>query len=78
MYFFYSFSTRDSNGLLLYNGRYNERHDFIALELVDDVVVFSFSLGTFITRVSASLPGGVADGDWHTVTVKYYNRVSMK
>ncbi|KAG7177210.1 Cadherin EGF LAG seven-pass G-type receptor 3-like [Homarus americanus] len=69
-----SFATRKSNGLLLYNGRYNEKHDFVSLEMVDGTVVFSFSLGTSTTRVSASLPDGVDDGDWHTVTVDYYNR----
>ncbi|MPC52442.1 Protocadherin-like wing polarity protein stan [Portunus trituberculatus] len=52
-----SFATREPNGLLLYNGRYNEKHDFLSLEVVDGHVVFSFSLGTITTRVSASLPG---------------------
>ncbi|XP_064085068.1 protocadherin-like wing polarity protein stan isoform X1 [Macrobrachium nipponense] len=69
-----SFSTRDLNGLLLYNGRYNEKHDFLALEVIDGSVTFSFSLGTSTTRVSASIPGGVSDGEWHTVSVDYYNR----
>ncbi|KAK4300812.1 hypothetical protein Pmani_027014 [Petrolisthes manimaculis] len=69
-----SFATREASGLLLYNGRYNEKHDFLSLELMDGGVVFSFSLGTTITRVSASIPGGVNDGDWHTVFVNYFNR----
>ncbi|XP_045101942.1 protocadherin-like wing polarity protein stan isoform X7 [Portunus trituberculatus] len=71
-----SFATREPNGLLLYNGRYNEKHDFLSLEVVDGHVVFSFSLGTITTRVSASLPGGVHDGNWHTVTVDYYYRTA--
>jgi len=64
--------------VLFYNGRYNERHDFVALELVDDHVEFSFSLGTDVTRVAAFPPRGVQlrDGDWHLVTVNYLNRVS--
>ena len=70
-----SFATRELNGLLLYNGRYNEKHDFLSLEVIDGSVTFSFSLGTSTTRVSASIPGGVSDGEWHTVTVDYYNRV---
>ena len=70
-----SFATRRADGLLLYNGRYNERHDFIALELVDGAVVFSFNLGDRTSRVAASLPGGVNDGEWHTATVDYLDRV---
>ena len=71
-----SFATRKSDGLLLYNGRYNERHDFISLELVDGTLVFSFNLGDDTTRVAASLPNGVDDGNWHTATVSYHHRVS--
>lgn len=70
------FATRRPNGLLLYNGRYNEKHDFVSLEVVEGAVLFSFSLGTTTTRVSASLPDGVDDGEWHSVSVYYYNRVS--
>ncbi|XP_076066701.1 protocadherin-like wing polarity protein stan isoform X3 [Oratosquilla oratoria] len=69
-----SFATREPDGILLYNGRYNEKHDFVALEIVNGSIRFSFSLGTTTTRVSASLPGGVDDGEWHTVSVDYYNR----
>lgn len=68
------FSTEASNGLLLYNGRYNERHDFLALEIIDSKVQFSFSVGDEVTRASASLPGGVSDGLWHKVEVSYVNR----
>lgn len=71
------FSTYEDSGLLLYNGRYNELHDFIALEITDggQSVQFSFSLGSDVTQVSASLPSGVNDGNWHTVTVSYFNKV---
>ncbi|XP_069162090.1 protocadherin-like wing polarity protein stan isoform X3 [Procambarus clarkii] len=69
-----SFATREPDGLLLYNGRYNEKHDFVSLEVVGGAVEFSFSLGTTTTKVSASLPGGVDDGEWHTISVDYYNR----
>lgn len=70
------FATLEESGLLLYNGRYNELHDFIALEIVDagQSVQFSFSLGSDVTKVSASLPAGVNDGNWHTVVVSFYNR----
>ena len=73
---FFRFATQQRDGLLFYNGRFNERHDFIALEIVDGQVQFSFSLGADITKVSPSFPGGVNDGNWHQVTVSYLNRVS--
>jgi cadherin EGF LAG seven-pass G-type receptor 1 len=61
---------------LLYNGRYNERHDFIALELIDGRLQFSFSLGANLSHVLLEHPHSLADGDWHTVTIDYFNRVS--
>nr|XP_022918571.1 protocadherin-like wing polarity protein stan isoform X2 [Onthophagus taurus] len=69
-----NFATHSRNGLLLYNGRYNEQHDFISLEIVDEKVQFSFSLGNTVTKASASIPGGVSDGEWHSVAVQYYNK----
>lgn len=74
---FCRFATLAETGLLLYNGRYNERHDFIAVEVVDRGagVQFSFSLGSDVTRVIARLGGGVNDGHWHTVNVDYFNKV---
>lgn len=74
----FRFATLEDSGLLLYNGRYNELHDFIALEITDggQSVQFSFSLGSDVTKVSASLLTGVNDGNWHTVLVSYYNKVS--
>jgi len=61
---------------LLYNGRYNERHDFIALELIDGRLQFSFSLGANLSHVLLEQPYSLADGDWHTVSIDYFNRVS--
>ncbi|XP_008557612.1 protocadherin-like wing polarity protein stan [Microplitis demolitor] len=68
------FATEVSEGLLLYNGRYNEKHDFIALEIIDSQVQFSFSLGDEVTRATAAIPGGVTDGQWHEVQIIYVNR----
>ncbi|XP_031351868.1 protocadherin-like wing polarity protein stan isoform X2 [Photinus pyralis] len=68
------FATQAPNGLLLYNGRYNEQHDFIALEIVNGNLQFSFSLGSSVSRTIASIPDGVVDGRWHTVTVIYFNK----
>lgn len=68
------FATESSEGLLLYNGRYNEKHDFIALEIVESQIHFSFSLGDEVTKAVAEIPGGVSDGQWHEVQVTYVNR----
>lgn len=59
----------------MYNGRYNEKHDFLALEIVNGDLQFSFSLGSNVTRTFVSIPGGVSDGNWHSVTINYYNKV---
>ncbi|XP_037498235.1 protocadherin-like wing polarity protein stan isoform X1 [Rhipicephalus sanguineus] len=69
-----SFSTQKRNGLLLYNGRYNDMHDFVALEVVQGSVVFSFSTGVNMSQVSVAVPTEVSNGQWHQVEVSYYNR----
>jgi len=73
----FRFATQSDSGLLLYNGRYNEKHDFIALEIVDGAIRFSFSLGSNITTTVATLPRRVSDGNWHSVTVQYFNKVKV-
>lgn len=72
----FSFATRDANGLLLYNGRYNEHNDFLALEIIEGHLQFSYSLGANVSRVLLTYPSSVSDGNWHTVTVNYFNRVN--
>lgn len=42
--------------MLLYNGRFNEKHDFIALEIVDEQVQLTFSAGRAPSR-EEQLPG---------------------
>lgn len=39
------FATKESNGLLLYNGRFNEKHDFIAMEIINEQIQLTFSAG---------------------------------
>ncbi|KAJ8731807.1 hypothetical protein PYW08_014537 [Mythimna loreyi] len=76
------FATQSPNGLLLYNGRYNERHDFLALETISTGagisggpgVRFTFALGG--GKVDVTVAGDVADGAWHTVEIEYYNRTA--
>uniref|UniRef100_A0AAR2KET1 Cadherin, EGF LAG seven-pass G-type receptor 3 n=1 Tax=Pygocentrus nattereri TaxID=42514 RepID=A0AAR2KET1_PYGNA len=69
-----SFATLENSGLLFYNGRFNEKHDFLALEILDGQVVLKYSTGESSTQVSPYLPGGVSDGNWHTVHIHYYNK----
>uniref|UniRef100_A0A3P8VA40 Cadherin EGF LAG seven-pass G-type receptor 3 n=1 Tax=Cynoglossus semilaevis TaxID=244447 RepID=A0A3P8VA40_CYNSE len=69
-----TFATLENNGLLFYNGRFNEKHDFIALEIQEGQVVLKYSTGELSTQVTPFLPGGVSDGNWHTVHIHYYNK----
>lgn len=43
--FLYRFATRERNALLLYNGRFNQKHDFIAVEIIDEQIQLTFSGG---------------------------------
>ncbi|XP_056462221.1 cadherin EGF LAG seven-pass G-type receptor 2 [Gadus chalcogrammus] len=69
-----SFATREPNGLLLYNGRFNEKHDFIAMEIINEQIQLTFSAGETKTTVSPYVLGGVSDGQWHSVQIHYYNK----
>jgi cadherin EGF LAG seven-pass G-type receptor 1 len=69
------FNTFQSDALLLYNGRYNDKRDFIALEIVDSRLRFSYSLGQPGQVSSVSLSSvQVSDGQWHKVAVDYRDR----
>lgn len=63
------------DALLFYNGRYNEKHDFIALEVIGGQVRFSFSLGSEVVIIDTFVEGGVSDGAWRRINVYYLNRV---
>ncbi|XP_031420890.1 cadherin EGF LAG seven-pass G-type receptor 1 isoform X2 [Clupea harengus] len=71
------FATRERNALLLYNGRFNEKHDFIALEISEEQIQLTFSAGETKTTVSPFVPGGVSDGQWHVVQLHYYNKPNI-
>lgn len=47
-FLFHRFATRERNALLLYNGRFNEKHDFIAVEIVNEQIQLTFSAGEFM------------------------------
>ncbi|XP_004775523.2 cadherin EGF LAG seven-pass G-type receptor 1 isoform X1 [Mustela putorius furo] len=72
-----TFATQERDALLLYNGRFNEKHDFIALEIVGEQVQLTFSAGETTTTVTPQVPGGVSDGRWHSVQVQYYNKPNI-
>ncbi|KAM3877775.1 cadherin EGF LAG seven-pass G-type receptor 2 [Diretmus argenteus] len=69
-----AFATKEPYGLLLYNGRFNEKHDFIAMEIINEQIQLTFSAGETKTTVSPYILGGVSDGQWHVVQVHYYNK----
>uniref|UniRef100_A0A6Q2Z0R2 Cadherin EGF LAG seven-pass G-type receptor 1a n=1 Tax=Esox lucius TaxID=8010 RepID=A0A6Q2Z0R2_ESOLU len=71
------FATRDTNALLLYNGRFNEKHDFIALEIIKEQIQLTFSAGEDKTTVSPFVLGGVSDGQWHRLLLHYYNKPNI-
>ncbi|XP_036373685.1 cadherin EGF LAG seven-pass G-type receptor 1-like [Megalops cyprinoides] len=73
----FTFATRERNALLLYNGRFNEKHDFIALEIIEEQILLTFSAGEAKTTVSPFVPGGVSDGQWHSVQLHYYNKPNI-
>uniref|UniRef100_A0A8C1A1G6 Cadherin EGF LAG seven-pass G-type receptor 1b n=1 Tax=Cyprinus carpio carpio TaxID=630221 RepID=A0A8C1A1G6_CYPCA len=75
--FHFTLSFTERNALLLYNGRFNERHDFIAIEIVEEQIQLTFSAGESKTTVTPFVAGGVSDGLWHTVHLHYYNKPNV-
>ncbi|XP_001920772.2 cadherin EGF LAG seven-pass G-type receptor 1 [Danio rerio] len=73
----FMFATRERNALLLYNGRFNEKHDFIAIEIVKEQIQLTFSAGESKTTVTPFVAGGVSDGQWHTIHLHYYNKPNI-
>uniref|UniRef100_A0A672NJX6 Cadherin EGF LAG seven-pass G-type receptor 1-like n=1 Tax=Sinocyclocheilus grahami TaxID=75366 RepID=A0A672NJX6_SINGR len=73
----FTFATRERNALLLYNGRFNERHDFIAIEIIEEQIQLTFSAGETKTTVTPFVAGGVSDGKWHRVHLHYYNKPNI-
>ncbi|PFX21141.1 Cadherin EGF LAG seven-pass G-type receptor 2 [Stylophora pistillata] len=71
------FATTEHSGLLLFNGRYDGKHDFIAVEVWQGQVQFRFSLFSRIVTVTSNMNGGVIDGNWHKVEVAFQNRTGI-
>ena len=71
------FTTTEHSGLLLFNGRYDGKHDFIAVEVWQGQVQFRFSLFSHEVIITSNVNGGVIDGNWHKVEVAFQNRVRI-
>lgn len=67
------FATKERDGLLLYNGRFNEKHDFVALEIVGEQVQLTFSagMGTAPAAPRHGIPGipSRASHAWHCLAL---------
>lgn len=68
------FATLQTNSLLLYNPGGSSNREFLALEILDGAVHLSYDLGSGPERLQTSRQ--VADGDFHTVTVRRIGYVS--
>ena len=71
------FTTTEHSGLLLFNGRCDGKHDFIAVEVWQGQVWFRFSLFSHKVIVTMNVNGGVIDGNWHKIEVAFQNRVRI-
>ena len=69
------FTTTELSGLLLFNGRCDGKHDFIAVEVWQGQIRCRLSLFSHEVIVTLNLNGCVIDGNWHKVEVALQNRV---
>ena len=69
------FATKRRNSLLLYNAASGRDTDeFIAVEIINGSVRFSFALGAgAVTRLT--VPKDVANGQWHRIVAERNGRV---
>ena len=67
----------EHSGLLLFNGWYNGKHDFIAVEVWQGQVWCRLSLFSHKVIVTSNVNGGVIDSNWHKVEVAFQNRVRI-
>jgi hypothetical protein len=67
------FATTQSNGLLFYNGRFDEKNDFISLQFNDNNLIFSYSTGSTKSDVIIqTTPNYLNDGEWHKESIFNY------
>ncbi|OTF69070.1 neurexin-1b-alpha-like protein [Euroglyphus maynei] len=65
---YFQFKTREPNGLLLFNGG-GQKHDFIAVEMVNGNVHYIFDLGDGPRRLQSNSRTLLNDNRWHAVTL---------
>eukprot|EP00794_Sanderia_malayensis_P006157 gene6157-6864_t len=68
------FATSLANAVLLYNGRYSEKRDFLAIRIKEGQVELVFSLYENPVVVRSYVDGGVSDGSWKKVTIAFENK----
>lgn len=72
------FATKQNQGLLFYNGRFNEQNDFIALQFKDNNLIFSYSTGSITNDVVIHTTNNyLNDGEFHKVEIVYINRTVL-
>lgn len=72
------FATTQTQGLLFYNGRFNEQNDFISLQFKENSLIFSYSTGSTKSDVIVRTANNyLSDGEWHKVEVVYINRTVL-
>ncbi|BES99010.1 Laminin G domain [Nesidiocoris tenuis] len=64
---YFQFKTREPSGLILYNA--GREQDFIAIELQNGHIVYTFDLGDGSVRVKDNARSALNDNKWHSVTV---------
>ena len=71
------FTTTEHSGLLLLNGRYDGKHDFIEVEVLQGQIWCRLSLFSHKVIVTLNVNGGVIDGNCYKVEVALQNRVRI-
>ncbi|XP_024085653.1 neurexin-2 isoform X2 [Cimex lectularius] len=64
---YFQFKTREPSGLILYNA--GREQDFIAIELNQGHIVYSFDLGDGPVKLRDNVRGILNDNKWHSVTI---------
>ena len=63
----FMFKTKESSGLLLYNGGTN--NEFIAVELQDGYLAIVYNMGSLPTSIYFPTPYKLNDNEWHYVSI---------
>lgn len=77
-YIYIKFATLKSDALLMYNhdNQTGDRAEFLALEILEGRLRFSFNLGSGTYKLATSMR--VSDGEFHTVIARRAGMVSFR